>query len=256
MRKIKNIIGLGLLSMVLLSACNNDPKVAPDQNNTEAFLTLDFVSLFGSRGLDFDQDQFETTSNDSITPQKFKFIFSNVRLVKPDDTEISFPDRYGYISFDEGIHKLILPEVPEGSYKAIKLYLGLDSFTNHGDPSNWAAKHPLNPLYNGLHWGWNPGYIFMSHEGQFLNKGKVDNYTFHIATLDFRTEIEMPLSYIHNSGNLDIIQIKVDLAKYFDGVNAYSLQNDIPASHSNKAHAPYINKLRANIQQMFSAKQD
>ena len=83
-----------------------------------------------------------------------------------------------------------------------------------------------------------------------------DNYTFHIATLAFRTEIEIPLTYIHNNGNLDIIQIKADLAKYFDGVHAYSLKTEIPASHSNIAQAPYINKLRANIQQMFSAKQN
>lgn len=256
MLNINRKIGLILLLVFGLVSCNNEPKIEPDMAKEDVFLTLDFVSAFNNASIDYNQNEFITSSKDTIIPQKFKFIFSNLRFVKADNTEISFPDRYGYISYDEGNTTMILPEVPEGSYKAIKFYLGLDSAINVSDPSIWPAKHPLNPLYNSMHWGWNTGYIFITHEGQFLNNGVKDNYTFHIATLAFRTEIEIPLTYIHNNGNLDIIQIKADLAKYFDGVHAYSLKTEIPASHSNIAQAPYINKLRANIQQMFSAKQN
>lgn len=250
----KRITSAAVAVILMVASCNNDPKVSDPKPTEDAELTFKFTSSKGSNSIDFNTDTMVTTSMDTITPNKFKFIFSNFRIVKQNNTELSFPDQYGFISFSEGITSFVLPEIPEGVYKDIKFTVGLDSSINHGDPSQWPANHPLNPLRNGMHWSWTGGYIFMTHEGAYKNKGVDDSYTFHIATLPFSNEISIAIPYTHNKGNNDIININCDLKMYFDGVNAYSLQNDIPASHSNSAQAWYINKLRENIRLMFSGK--
>ena len=102
MLNINRKIGLILLLVFGLVSCNNEPKIEPDMAKEDVFLTLDFVSAFNNASIDYNQNEFITSSKDTIIPQKFKFIFSNLRFVKADNTEISFPDRYGYISYDEG----------------------------------------------------------------------------------------------------------------------------------------------------------
>jgi hypothetical protein len=252
-KKYKNIMmsALAVIS-ILIVACNNDPKATDPKPTEDVQLAFKFTSSIGTGSIDFNKDYIITTSQDTIKPNKFKFIFSNFRVVKMDNTELTFPNKYGFISYTDNATDFVLPELPAGSYKGIKFTVGLDSATNHGDPSQWPANHPLNPLKNGMHWSWQGGYIFMTHEGTFSNKGADDSYTFHIATLPFSNEISVEFPYNHVQGKNDIIAVNCDLAKYFDGVNAFSLQNDISGSHSNSAQAVYINKLRENIRLMFS----
>lgn len=241
---------------VMINSCGTDPVgPGPEPESKDAELKMNFKINFDGKAVDFNTNSFVTSSMDTIIPTKFKFIFSDMRFEKMDGTELTFPNRYGYVSFVENKTQLILPELPEGNYKAFRFLVGLDSITNHGDPAQWNPTHPLNVINNGLHWGWAGGYIFMAHEGAYRANGKEESYTFHIATLPFVNQINIPFAYNHLKGEDDVIQIDIDLSKYFDGVHAYSLQNDIAASHSAAVHAPYINKLRENIRGMFTAQQ-
>ena len=256
LKKYIKISVLVTLATALISCSGTDPIGDPrpepfEETNT---LTLKFKSHFNGDAVDFNMNQFVTSSKDTITPSKFKFLMSDIRMVKMDDAETALEGKYGYVSFEESKTEVVLPAVQAGSFKAIRFNVGLDSSTNHGDPAVWAVNHPLNVVNNGLHWGWQGGYIFMAHEGSYLDNGANESYTFHIATLPFANTIEIPFSYIHSDGDDDVIEISVDLSKYFDGVHAFSLKNDISASHSAAVHAPYINKLRENIKLMFSAK--
>jgi hypothetical protein len=66
--------------------------------------------------------------------------------------------------------------------------LGVDTTLNHDDPSAFPTSSPLNISNAGtMHWGWNPGYIFVSVEGKVdtLIDG-IDNldhnFSFHTGT--------------------------------------------------------------------------
>ena len=65
--------------------------------------------------------------------------------------------------------------------------IGIDSAINHSDPSAFPNDSPLNISNAGLmHWGWNPGYIFISIEGKVdtLANGNSfnHNFSFHVGT--------------------------------------------------------------------------
>jgi hypothetical protein len=60
-----------------------------------------------------------------------------------------------------------LENVPSGTYKRIAFTVGLNEKVNYGDPSQWPADHPLNPLVNALHWSWQGGYVFFALEGHY-----------------------------------------------------------------------------------------
>ncbi len=257
MKTIKISVLFVLFSILLLNlqSCGpDDPPVVPTVENGN--LAISFSSVFGTEIPNYSSNEFVTSAKDTIKPSKFKFILSNIKLVKSDNTEQSFKDVYGYISFADNKTTLSLANVEAGTYVGLKFTLGLDSAINHGDPTQWASNHPLNPAINDLHWGWAGGYIFMAHEGSFKNNGIDDAYTFHIATEQFINEINIPLTtpIVKTQFAEGVLNIKTDLAKYFDGVSAFSLKTDGNASHSNAADAAMINKLRANIKLMFSQK--
>ena len=68
--------------------------------------------------------------------------------------------------------------------------IGIDSVINHSDPSAFPNDSPLNISNAGLmHWGWNPGYIFISIEGKVDTLATGNNFnhniSFHVGTDQF-----------------------------------------------------------------------
>ncbi len=65
--------------------------------------------------------------------------------------------------------------------------IGVDDTRNHADPSAFPNSSPLNILNaGGLHWGWNPGYVFIAIEGKADTTGTLagpfdQNFTFHVG---------------------------------------------------------------------------
>ena len=73
--------------------------------------------------------------------------------------------------------------------------IGIDSAINHSDPSAFPNDSPLNISNAGLmHWGWNPGYIFITIQGKADTLASGDtfdhNFVFHIGTDQFNKSFE------------------------------------------------------------------
>jgi hypothetical protein len=49
--------------------------------------------------------------------------------------------------------------------EGIQFYIGVNSQSNHQDPSNWPVSHPLGPKSPSMNWGWSPGYRFVALHG-------------------------------------------------------------------------------------------
>jgi len=241
--------------MLSFQGCGpDDPPIEPVVKADKG-ITLDFTSNFNGQLINYNTSTFTTSSKDTITPLRFKMIMSNIVLTKMDNTVVSIPNTFGYVSFEENKRLVTLPAIAAGVYKKLEFRLGLDSAINHSDPSQWGAEHPLNTVLNNMHWGWAGGYIFVTHEGNFKKNGADDVYTYHIATLPFAVDISVDLQNTlnHTQDNVGVINVKCDLNHFFDGDNAFRIQTEGASSHSAPAQAGLINKLRANIKGMFSA---
>ena len=51
------------------------------------------------------------------------------------------------------------------SIESVSFSIGVETPTNHNDPSLLAASSPLSPKSPSMHWGWSPGYRFVAMEG-------------------------------------------------------------------------------------------
>jgi len=99
--------------------------------------------------------------------------------------------------------------------------IGVDTSLNHLDPSAFPNDSPLNISNAGpMHWGWNPGYIFMNIEG------KVDtiidavnnldlSFSFHVGTDNYLQSFNFENVTWQDKGNkVWELPLKLDLA-YF-----------------------------------------
>ncbi|MSU68735.1 MAG: cytochrome C peroxidase [Opitutaceae bacterium] len=98
---------------------------------------------------------------------RFAAVVSGVVLARTDGGTVQLDGQYGFLDAESGRLALTLRNVPDGDYHGLEFQLGLPRLVNHGDPGQWPARHPLNPIVNGLHWGWAGGYVFAAIEGRW-----------------------------------------------------------------------------------------
>ncbi len=115
---------------------------------------------------------------------RFAAIMSGVRLARAEGGAVRLDGQYGFFDAESGRLAVALRNVPEGDYVGLEFQLGLPASVNHGDPAQWAAGHPLNPIVNGLHWGWAGGYVFAAIEGRWRAAGMQEErgFSYHLAT--------------------------------------------------------------------------
>jgi cytochrome c peroxidase len=96
---------------------------------------------------------------------------------------VVLPDRFGLIDAQSGRDDVSLGTIPDGPYTGLEFTIGLPPGTDAGDASRWPAGHPLNPLTDGLYWGWQGGYVFAAIEGNWREGSGPDRgFSFHLAS--------------------------------------------------------------------------
>jgi hypothetical protein len=133
-----------------------------------ASLPIHFVPRFNNAPLSFDTLTNVTTSRQRISVTRLDFLLSSFSLRQTNGTWLALTNSFAFISAREGRTSFDLENVPAASCDRVKFYVGLPPETNHRDPARYPAAHSLNPLVNGLHWGWQGGYVFMAIEGQWI----------------------------------------------------------------------------------------
>lgn len=230
MKSLKSLLYLTLMLSITLISCENDddePPQLPEETKVE--LTLEFDSYFETSPLEFGKN-YITAANDTIQFDKLKYIISNFTLINQNNIEIKLNDQYAYLSIAEGRKSVVLKNIPKGQYKAIRFFVGLDSFVNYGNPSQWPLDHPLSPSLTEMHWGWAGGYVFNVIEGYYQNNGKNSGFTFHIATPKYaRTHAFVTDYSITKNAKM---KFKIQADKYFNNQINYSLKNNGNMSHS------------------------
>lgn len=252
MKNLRNtgyILGIAT-ALFAVSAC--EPDNPPASPAGASMLSLQFEGTFGAKPLSFGNPDFVKADGETLIFDQFKLLFSNVSLIREDGSRVKLGDGFAYADFKAGATTTPLKEVPIGTYKGISLTIGLDSATNHGDPAQWAADHPLSPLNNGMHWGWAGGYIFSMLDGNYIAKNSTQKsaFSFHMATLRYVRTIDLMFPFTKTPGN-NVLHIRTDVEEFFKNPYPINFVKDGSFSHSTGSEISLMDKLFTNMEDIF-----
>lgn len=169
---------------------------------------------------------------------RFTALVSGVALARPDGSTVQFDGQYGLLDAERGRLALALRNAPPGRYSGLALEVGLPPAVNHADPSRWPARHPLNPIENGLHWGWSGGYVFAALEG-FWRPAPGDaaapareaarGFSFHLATDPHRIPVRFASDF--EVAGPTTLHLALDLGKML-GAHGFTPDDGSETTHS------------------------
>ena len=214
-----------------------------------ADLEVEIVPQFKGKPLAFDVVAYKTAAGQDISVTRLDFLVSNFLLRREDTSWLALTNWQAFVSAREGRTRFHLGNIPAGHYVEARFLVGVLPEINHGDPARYPAGHPLNPLVNGLHWGWQGGYVFMALEGNWVNGKQTNGYSFHIANDDLLIRVELPASLELNSSHQ--LRIALDVAKIFDDQWRTTLTEGGSTTHS-RDNDPRAVKLHDNAERAFA----
>ena len=193
--KNTKIIALLAATAVTFTACKKDEEDPPV---TPAPTTATFKIGYGFHWETDDFDLTQTYTDGAGHAVKFtavKFYFGEPHLMNNGTEVVHFHEDYFLPDASVGEGEFTVGSITPGSFDTLEVVIGLDSETNHADPT--LAESPLNDP--SMHWAWNPaaGSKFLLLEGRVDDDGDgtVDDidpsFTYHCATDDALREVEL-----------------------------------------------------------------
>lgn len=243
----KSILFVFLITIFTFSCEKDEPK--PEEHVHQANkLEIQVYPSFGSESLHFDST-YVTAENYLIQFTDVKFYVGNI---KNGSTVFASAGLFDYLTTGT---KLLTVENDFSKFNSLEMNLGIDSVTNHSDPSAFASDSPLNILNAGdMFWGWNPGYIFIKVDAKVDTipdgTANLDHFiTYHVGS----DENLIPLSFANitwyaSNEYLQTAKMRLDLLEFLSGPNSLHLKTDF------KTHNEPGNEiLSAKVIQNFAA---
>lgn len=212
-------------------------------------VTLQIRHLFGERPLRLGELETVSAGSPMMSVTRFDYLLSDFRWVKFDGSESPLSPQVAYISVGSDRTFLTLTPAPLGTSAALRFRVGLPPHLNHANPVQFAALDPLNPSVNGLHWGWQGGYVFMALEGNWRRSdGSLDGYSFHLATDALVMPIEIPIR--EGTDVSVVIPLVLDIARIFGAVKKLPLDIGHTSTHS-RTNDALASLMAANVARAF-----
>ncbi len=167
-----------------------------------------------------------------LTVSRLDFLLSGLALRDDAGKWIESRDWFAFFSLEKGRLRAEATGTPAGRLTALRFNVGVPASVNEADPAQWEPGHALHPQTNGLHWGWQGGYVFMALEGRWKRPdGSPDGFSYHLARPENLTAIELPLDLqgggpatVHVQLDVDRVLGAIDFAK--DGTSTHSRPGD------------------------------
>ncbi len=223
----KNKLVLAAVAMFAMATIFNGCKKDEDDAvvtppNTEQKLSFHLHTMVGSQAAAYGT-QYQDATGRKFNVSDLRYYISNIVLIKSDGGLLPLTGKV--ILANPATNEYELGNVPVGSYKGFKFIVGLDSATNHSDPTVYAASNPLSIQSPSIHWSWNSGYIFMKIEGvvdtTLASNGALDyQYFYHIGLDSFKRTVDFSSEeFTVASGSDYEIGIEFDLLKVLSNVD-------------------------------------
>ncbi len=178
---------------------------------------------------------------------RLDFLMSGLALKRTDGTWLESSGWYACFRGSEGRCHALLEGVPAQAYTGVRFVVGVDEAGEKADVNRWPATHALNPVVNGLHWGWQGGFIYAALEGHYTKSdGAVGGFSYHLAGEKQRMTVEL-------EGALDLtrggtVELVFDVEKVLGGVRPAEFGE---ATHSREGDAK-AGVLRGRMEKAFS----
>ncbi|WNJ19208.1 MbnP family protein [Pontibacter sp. G13] len=225
---------------LLFSGCNNegctDPDsltYSPDAEEDDGSCTYPEVMLHmhPSVGMeDLVLGNTYTVNGTAVTFSVAQFYVSQVALAT--DGNADFSDEYLLVNAGQMMYGI--GEFPAVHKHMLMLNIGVDSATNHADPTTYDASHVLAPQSPNMHWSWDNGYIFIKLEGMYDSDGDNvpdANFEYHIGKDSNLRRISLEV-HAELENTTETIDLMVDYAAFLDGIDfateAVSHTGDFP----------------------------
>ena len=173
-----------------------------------------------------------------VAISRVDWLISELALQDEDGDWLQSIDWFEFFSQEERRVHGTLGEVPDGKYRALRFRVGVTPEVNHLDPNQISPDSPLHPMVNGLHWGWQGGFVFAAIEGS--RDGEA--FSYHLANDGNSVEITLPVEL--ETPRDATLRIDFDLAPMFEVLE--------PGSSHSRDGDPMVAKLIAAIGRGFS----
>lgn len=231
----------------MATACGDDNPEAP-----KAQLQIDLQPVYG--GQNFFMDSIYTTQEGykvKFTELKCYFtLFGNGTNALHQAALLDYRETGSLLFKKEGDYAKFLN---------LNAVLGVDSSLNHLDPSAFPNESPLNISNAGpMHWGWNPGYIFMNIEGKVdtipdatLNTDL--SFSFHIGTDSYLQNLQFNnIDWTDIGNNTRQFKLKLDLLAFLgQGTSSINLSSEY-LTHTAAGQEALTQKVISNFKNAIS----
>ncbi len=240
-----------VLSLLVFASCTPEDPPTPTPTPDPANVTLEFNHFYGTQPVQFNS-WYTTNSGDSIRLTRLDYLLSNIYLVRSNGDTIFAEGRnnFMYVDATDASNTWDFGTGLTGDYVGIGFDLGLEDDINKGDPNQWPAGHPLNPVVNGLHWGWADGYAFTAIEGRYIKSdGNEAPIVLHVAFEKNRRQIFMAQSF-SLTGN-SIVEVDYSVDGLFETPTIYRPEQDGSFTHSADSDGGLSELISGNIAAAF-----
>jgi hypothetical protein len=231
--RYRSLVLLALAMLGLGWGCKKDQPANPQPTNAKLELAFEAESM----GDKFEFGQAVMWSNQrAFIPEVLHMYCSQLELVKTDGQVVALKD-VAFMDFSGGKnknqHESVVQydfDVPAGEYRSLRFRVGLDSATNHSDPTLYSSDHPLSVI-NGMHWNWKQGYIFWKLEGRVDTsaaggQAATGPLAYHIGLQTLARQVEIPLANVGmgiklNGGQKKHLDVKMDIARIAGGPESW-----------------------------------
>lgn len=224
---------------------NNTSGSNGGSSATEGEVTLQMPKYFNSAAFALNTS-YTTAAGNTVQLSELRYWVSDVKFIKDDNSEVSVPDSYymlsqnGTVAGDEtgervpnfdlaagNRENVSLKRVPVGSYKAVKFNIGVPATYNNNISIRAGELHLFGHMTN-ITWSWVTSYIFGKVWGtctsctgtQPFGLEFGNNANLQTVTLNFASNIAV------NGTAKPTIVAKVDVEKFFTGINIQTLADD------------------------------
>ena len=166
---------------------------------------------------------YVNANGDEFNVTTYKYYISNIRFVNSNGSEYAEPESYHLLNHAEPTSlNFTIPNLPPGTYTAVKVLLGVDSLRN----VSGAQTGALDPMY-GMFWTWSSGYIMAKVEGAFKHgvTGTNTNFSFHLGgfageySVLHEVVLPLPQNLVVGNNTTSTITFKSDVLKWFASPN-------------------------------------
>lgn len=225
MKKI--IVLLGMAALIVGLGCKKEKGPAQEEQ-AKGEVVFSFEQYAGDVELNLkslSDFPYTNAAGNVFRVDDYKYYVSNIRLIAEDGTEYADPESYFLIDGQKPATWDNLRSIPVGTYKGIKVLLGVDSLKN----VSGAQTGALDPIH-GMFWTWKTGYIMAKIEGTSPDVPN-NKLSFHLGGFSGPYSVlndvylDLPDPLVVTEGGRSSIQLRSDVLKWFEAPNRIDFAN-------------------------------